>query len=462
MQSSQNETRSSQALNSLAAMTLMDSNSKNSIEYQTCSLNRIYYNISEMKLSIDIIKCFPRLVCECVFQHLDAKELLEVSAVTREWNKFVGERPQVGKLKIAFNNNNRKQAEQASSVLKKSEREYQNIEFSLITFKFYLDFFSKRAGLWKTVAIQNCQIEDDDTWFEILRIIEPSVEEFSVVVNNYSAQEPIQVRSNLSFSRLKSLKCEANWDHLFKYFCHCTSLVKFHCTRYQQHYGSAESIRTILHNNHHLKDVSMTIELLSEHLFKYKLQKLQIDNSENAAVSENLHSFLESQAQTLESLEINVNFDRVSLELLLCNMPRLSLLKINLSLLRGPTLNWDQAFPVNTTIISLEVNNRGYEYWFRALRSLKHFKTKRIEDWDLRRLSQDFPALESLETFKFKVSEFPEEEIFPNIKKFKAEVFYKERKILRAPTGEYKFSALVRDELRKFQASGYHKYLRSY
>lgn len=49
------------------------------------------------------LKCFPRLVSECVFQHLNPKELIEVSEVDTQWNEFVSERPQVGRLELVFN-----------------------------------------------------------------------------------------------------------------------------------------------------------------------------------------------------------------------------------------------------------------------------------------------------------------------------------------------------------------------
>lgn len=144
------------------------------------------------RVSCDILQCFPRLVCESVFQHLNAKELLEVSKVNRRWYEFVGERPQIGKVKLIFSRK-KELTNEVEDILKKSTRKYQNIELddiSLVKSEFVLSFLAERTGLWKFVAIKLCEVARN-TLPEILAIIEPWIEQLSVtrIFQSYSEKQ---------------------------------------------------------------------------------------------------------------------------------------------------------------------------------------------------------------------------------------------------------------------------------
>lgn len=104
---------------------------------------------------MDIVKSFPRLVCQHVFQHLNANELLEMSTVNRGWNEFVGDRPQIGELKLVIDQSERKLTKKEKNILKGSSRKYWNIKVDVFPRDgdFLLAFLAERAGFWKNVEL---------------------------------------------------------------------------------------------------------------------------------------------------------------------------------------------------------------------------------------------------------------------------------------------------------------------
>lgn len=131
-------------------------------------------------MNYDILECFPPWglpVCQHVFQHLEIKELLEMSTVNREWNRFVGERPQVKKLSIKISEKDHELTRKTEDILKSSARINENIEIMLTSSvsEFLLSFLGERAGSLKTVDIETEESIAQDIWPKILGIIEPTV-----------------------------------------------------------------------------------------------------------------------------------------------------------------------------------------------------------------------------------------------------------------------------------------------
>lgn len=215
------------------------------------------------------------------------------------------------------------------------------------------------------------------------------------------------------------------------------------------------NVVTLFRNNHNLKEISANIDVFVELPFEFKLQKLHMNRRfiEKMFDGECLQNFLKSQAHTLESLEIEVYITQACLELIVSSMPRLETLKLDLSSVEKPISN--EAFKVNNTITSIEVFHYVYfaperapfHNFIRALSNLKHFKCCEVNDAGFLFLTQDVPALESLETENFSVSRLPEGDILPNLKVLKVKKFHYE---LPAPTGYNNFAALLTSEMSKY------------
>lgn len=403
-------------------------------------------------ISYDILEWFPILYCQNVFKYLNGKDLIQASAVNKEWYNLVAEGPQIKKLKLIFNQVFEDElTDEAMNILKKSKRKYENIKLERVSLyrpEFYLEFLAERAGSWKSVTIKKCF--HCDLWSELFQIIEPSVEELTLIIPKFGTDRPVRVTSRLMFPRLKSLVCVVSKYNIYKHFLGCQNLVKFHWESDKCRSHMHDEIFTIMSNNYDLKDSHAKASMANESSFKFKLQKIRIDGF---ATLDNLHLLLKTHAQTLESLEMcsKLKLNQELLELIL-NMPRLSSFSVDFwSNIEKSISSWNGAFPVNTTIDSIELfavsfaDQNAFETFIRAFPSLKHFKTDGLSNATLSRLAEHVPNLETIETFEFSVTRYPEGNIFPSIKKFKAKYF--EERI--TPTGENKFAALVIKEMRR-------------
>lgn len=140
------------------------------IENRTCSkTGSLSYQLTEnsddaeMIVSYDILECFPILICQYVFHHLNGKDLIQASAVNREWYKLVCEKDQMKKLQfLAKPENMHHLTRKAKYILKNSTRKYQNIEFRDIDFRqsrFFNEFLNLRAGSWRSVSFNRCIVD---------------------------------------------------------------------------------------------------------------------------------------------------------------------------------------------------------------------------------------------------------------------------------------------------------------
>lgn len=392
-------------------------------------------------VSFDILEWFPISFCENVFKHLSGKEVLEASVVNKEWCKFAAEKKQMKKVKLVVHNGN------TSEILRNSTRHYLNVEFRNV------GPFSVAIPSWPDQ--QKCN--------EILEMIDPFVEELWFSLEGWTDSANFR----WTFPRLKSLNFNGRKSNLLKTFGQCRNLEKFKWSTAELERDNHE-IATFLMYNKNLKELGGPIYSLAEYPFELKLQKLAIEHlrssPETARSMEKLCMFLESQAQSLESIEIRAKIDQACLELILTRMPRLSSLTVVFSQIREAVSGLKLAFPINTSvtslylsygdpILSILLNQPRYtqqtliDTLIRGLTSLKHLKYPKISDFDLLFLSQEVTGLESIETKEFNVLRLPRENIFPNMKRFKADSFNED---IEVPSSETNFAALVSTELMKY------------
>lgn len=189
--------------------------------------------------------------------------------------------------------------------------------------------------------------------------------------------------------------------------------------------------------------------------FSFKLKKFRFQLcAYPLSASENLFFFLEAQSLNLEFLEIQFELNQASYELILNGMPRLTTLATDINQVEEVVSYWSEPFPVNilVTIISLHLTvalvfhqQIPLETVIRALPNLKHLEINDFNDEVLFFLAVAAPTLELLKVLHFRVSHFPETNIFPNIKKFKVEDFCQDS---QEPFSNGTFAELVKKEMR--------------
>lgn len=210
---------------------------------------------------------------------------------------------------------------------------------------------------------------------------------------------------------------------------------------------------TVLCNNNTLKQMRVSSDLapFGAH-FNFKLEKIVLDHllMHN---SRDLYWFLLAQSKTLKTLEIFDGLNQKCLELILTSMSRLTSFSTNFYQLASEISNGSHALPVNKGITSVNFTSKlGYgeripfEILFKALPNIKHFKCEDINDETFNCLSLYAPGLESIDCKFFNITFFPEQEIFPNSREFKAEHMNDD---FGLSTGETKFITLFTKAKRK-------------
>lgn len=292
-----------------------------------------------------------------------------------------------------------------------------------------------------------CEKEDKAVWYEILEMIEPSVEKLSIVLDGC---KKVPVDPRWEFPELTSLNCLGSQ---LMYFVRCTTLVKLKWSESRP--GRDPRLLTILSNNSNLKEISAPAHDFASHQYEFKLKKYTIKSDPKITLNKRkLCLFLENQSESLESLEIKAKLNQPCLELILSSMPRLKSLSIDFFWVQITILNWRLGFPVNTSVESLELNylrrdpnQMSFDTLIRGLTNLKHLKCSKITDSDIIFLSREVPALESLETKNFNVTNLPTGNIFPNMRIFRADCFNEDMEV---PLSEDNFATLISKEMMKY------------
>lgn len=421
------------------------------------------------KVSNDILKWFSIVTCQEIFNHLDGKDIIQASIVNKEWYKFTAENQQAAKLKLVFNGNKyESMTEEVMDVLKNSKRNYQKIMFDHVQFNgsgFFSTILASKASSWKSVAFEFCGSYDEETLIKILQTIEPTVEELTIdwkCIIAQSHQERLQEIKTWTFSKLKILSCKKNVfriaeysPEIFQYFHGCKNLTKLSWKMLDDE--AMNSLATILSNNRHLKSLSLREKdwklLEQASRLRFRLQQLELHRGSSANAPELLYSFLEAQAQTLQVLDFQVQLNEAFLWLIL-NMPRLKSLRIDFLQVGDVISNCEHVLPVNRSIESLDLYaingeaQHSYESFIKSMPNLKHLKCLYMNDEQFNFLTRQVPDLESIEANYFMVFTFPESNVFPNFKKFRAKNFPM-KDLFEAPTGNDNFALLVRLEAEK-------------
>lgn len=308
-------------------------------------------------------------------------------------------------------------------ILKKSKRKQHSIEFHQLTFEKQLFLPILEAKPWKSVRLNKCKLDRRDKLTQILDRIRSSVEELTINLHGKGHPSyPENKCTSWTFPHLKVLRSAYKLPNI--YFTRCTSLETLDLPR---PLDDSAAWQRLLTNNRDLRELTVRVDdklLENPSDFKFKLQKLWIMQGRRFSM-EVVHSFLETQASTLESLQIDVKINQAIVVLIFKKMSRLTSLNF-----WSP--DWTSLLPVNVTLAYFP--------------NLKHLKCSGINDENLHSLARHAPALETLRSC-FYISRLPDDNIFPNIET--CEINYFENR-LQEPTESYKFAALVLKEMKKY------------
>lgn len=238
--------------------------------------------------------------------------MIQASGVNKNWYNLAAESLPSEKLKLVFNHESKPDIEWEFTlslirdvlyVLQATKREYQHIEVRETAFNGLVDFSPIfKAARWKSVTLSQCGFRSHDALTELLDTINDSVQELTIT----GCSLAINYRERLGFYKLefrslKELDCNLS---LSNYFQECKSLIKL---KIPSKADDRPALRKMLLQNSNLKDLAVGVEaVVGLPEFKFKLQKLWITDETLFISNELLLDFLLAQAESLESLRIDV------------------------------------------------------------------------------------------------------------------------------------------------------------
>lgn len=216
----------------------------------------------------------PLELCEFIFFHLTAEDLLKCTLVSSAWNDFVGESKCLEKLVLTVDENT-----ELESVMQ-SERSYRNLRLLQIENEKFINCLSTLAPLAKKIVIFGCCLKEESEQFSFNLLQELTLSNVSsqVLSSLTNFHENLRV---LNLHDLKMKRCEI---------------------------GSAISLLTINENlseiNLYLNETCNIFEQDVSNIFRFNLVSITISFKSNFEIDvgtlANIEQFLISQGKTLK------------------------------------------------------------------------------------------------------------------------------------------------------------------
>lgn len=397
----------------------------------------------KLKDSLDPLQILHSDVFELIFQHLKNDDVLESSVVSPLWFEVTeGSAKCVEKLHLRIVVPFSKHIDEKFNTISMdliSQRNYQNIylhNFRTIVpevLKILLD------RTWKKVYISARNLRNSRDFQNIMKIIEPSVENLSISLTYLENPKLESEELNLTFPNLKDLELNRSYGLLMREISeNCRTLRVLNIDQDAVTWSNFQVyLRKILANNNQLERVflwrcstklAFPIESIGSYHFKlktfiYKNSEQPTDEEENC-----LHDFLESQAASLEKLRLEDWFG-INVFKLIFKMPELEDLIIDLYDIEN-TIDWENLDLNSSSSIrkfhldSYQRNRtkiKVFNALFGAMPNLRFLTTDFLDNESIKSIGLRCQMMEELEIQKLKASQVDDPLYFPHLKRFQCE-----------------------------------------
>lgn len=380
-------------------------------------------------------------VYELIFQHFNSADVLESSMISPEWFEATAiSQKCLSKLHlrivVPYNKEEAEKYNKISEYLK-SERNYQNI---------YLDNFQNivpeiirmmTGRKWKKVFLSVRNLENKTDFIEIMKLIEPSVENLSI--SRTTIRNSVIEDTNLTFPALKKLELHRSCGLLMKEIAvNCKTLRHLKIdTDISSWNANAQYLRQILANNEHLEKLTLwkcsakhafNMESIKQYRFKLKTFVYQNSGDQFGAATDEeencLRDFLISQSESLETLRIEEWFGVEVLKLIF-QMPKLHHLTLDLDDAET-SIDWDNLhLHPSMSIKKFHIDSiskvRICTALFNALPNLRILTIDRLNNDTLNAVGSRCQMLEELEIQELRANRIDDPLYFPNIKRLHCE-----------------------------------------
>lgn len=361
------------------------------------------------------LEMFPAEVNSIVFQFLSPKELLIASEVSKEWYDFIADSKKCMekiKVKIACSRTH-EIVEENILPLKMSIRKYENLELSTCAWcsDLALQAVGAHKGKWVTVKLLEVNFNTLEEALICFESIESSVEvlEMSEVVSNHSNFNVSKLR-NFTFPNLKKFHAKTIQATFFlEVFNKISTLEEFVlCSHYQQ-VASLEVIMKLLQTNLNIKILeiseSVVIQIMSHNAvkdLKFQLTQFSVNSTflQQFKAQDNFVAFLNKQARTLTSLEIN-DWTDVEVIVTAFRLPKLKTFTLKGTGRALEHFNWNFVqIPISSSITTLSLHSPQTQLTLKsfteATPNLTSLSTLYLDVFMLMHLAETCPQLASL------------------------------------------------------------------
>lgn len=396
-----------------------------------------------LEQSMDPLKKLCSDVFELIFQHFTSADVLESSKITHCWFEATAKSQKCVeklhlKVMVPFD---KKEAEKFNTISQDlaSSRNYQNIylhNFQEIVHEIVKLMTGRK---WKKVFISVRNLRSMKDLLDIMKIIEPTVENLSIsgtsVRDPYFGPEVV----HLSFPALKYFELTRSFGLLMREISRdCKNLKQLKIdTDMSSWIANEKYLRKILIHNEQLEKLTLwrcsAIHPFNEESIKhyrFKLKTFVYKNTSNlqkiitGEEEECLHDFLESQADSLETLRIDEWCGSEVLRLIF-KMSKLSQLTLDFDAAEK-TIDWENLkLNPNFSIKKFHIESISKvsicNALFNALPNLRVLTIERLNNNTLNSIGSRCQVLEELEIQDLRASHVDDPLYFPSIKKFHCE-----------------------------------------
>ncbi|KAG5677475.1 hypothetical protein PVAND_007233 [Polypedilum vanderplanki] len=259
---------------------------------------------------MNFLEHLPFEIVEIIFQHLNGRDVLNLSEVNNSFNNFIAKCLN----KIVFNVKKKASLESIQNVLKTSTRHYRHVKISQ-----YSNFISSKLITWPIISLTISDIDfsnfDD---FLTLMMHSKFVQEMRMSRIFILSVEKTHKEYQISFEYLKILNFHCCHSIIYeKILRNCSNLKKFSIKAGSEMPISAENtIKNLLIKNSNLKFLEIHFNIFgiifgSDFLtnsLKFKLKRFEASSNLNQSfemLRSNFCNFLLTQIDTLEEISIH-------------------------------------------------------------------------------------------------------------------------------------------------------------
>lgn len=394
--------------------------------------------------SLDPLEVLHSDVFELIFQHFRNDDVLKSSEVSNLWFEITESSSKCTdklhlKVVVPYGRDVPLNFHCISSELI-SQRKYQNIY--LHNFRDIVPEVVKTltGRSWRKVFISTRNLKSRKDFLDIMSLIEQTVENLSISstsLENPAESDGEEVR--LTFPQLKNLHLNRCYGLLMKEIsddCRNLRILEIdldHLTWSKQQ----NFLRKILAKNEQLETLTLwrcsaeyAFQLESIPSYRFKLKTFFLKNGEQTTVEEEncLFKFLESQADSLETLRLE-DWYGIGVFKLMFKMSKLKDLTIDLYDVEN-TIDWDNlelnpSFSIKKFYIDSYRNNRTkaniFNALFTAMPDLRFLTMDYLDNVSLQSIGLRCQMLEELEILELKASRVDDPLFFPRLKRFQCE-----------------------------------------